>query len=1060
MSHDDILYYLDAVACSMKTNLIRRLLNLQHCVVELITFIGLISCSPLIMSQSTSINSPQRLSQIITPSTPESNLGDRNLQGLMWNSPAELKVQELQKAELLNKLSSIKTNNDRFPNVLNGITKLEQFIQQLPVTGRVLLPQQDPRWLEVHPKFDPVLTPKDLLKIPENSRWVTVIRDDGRVCQLPFRSKVYAAHYTTLCDIKDDALSSWAWVIQADGTYQKVGLSSWNQNAQKAPSPGSWIWAPSSPKLFRQTIDALPWTAKRHFNDDFSESFAAFLATQGPSDAKSLNTMIKPDRSIIDSPLMLVESQKNEPRDLQVTASDWGSIGLLQTPTARMLPAGSGLINYTHVTPYTNYNFLLQPFENFETAFRYTTDTNHAYGSFDLSGNQSYLDKSIDFKLRLLEENAVLPQMAIGIRDATGTGLFSGEYLVANKRYNNFDFSLGLAWGYMGNRGNVKNPLSIFGSGFSTRPIPDVGQGGNFSFGTYFHGPTALIGGVQYQTPISRLSLKLELDGNNYQNEPFGDTLPQRIPFNFGAVYRWDNANISVGIERGNTAMISVSFFDNLSKLSTPKLSEPAPIPVSYQPIQSPFGVRNIDPQQTEVSLSQQDKLSAAQQSTTNQTKRLNDDQEPTRLSGSDSANSVRTFDIDATKSDILQQSGWRLRSIQIKEKRWVATVDDVDGVYFKDRIDRVIRVLHRDAPNTITTFELRLQNHQLKLTKQIVNRQAWMLKQQQLLPPSYAALSNPQPEEYSGYSPSIRLFDANSRQNNTSEIENKNQIIEPNGTKPWSASTGLGFQQNIGGPNGYLFAFLGVANASLRLWEGAWVNGALNYRLLDNYENFTYDAPSNLPRVRTNLREYLTTSRITMPNLQATQVVKLGDSHYFSAYGGMLESMFGGVGGEWLYRPQSSSIAVGIDVNQVRQRDFNQRFTFQDYQVFTGHLTTYWQTGWQDVLIKASAGQYLAGDRGVTLDLSRSFANGVRMGAYATKTNVSAADFGEGSFDKGIYVAIPFDAFFTKHTSETANLLWAPLIRDGGAKLYRQYPLYDLTKIRDDRVMQFGPPQ
>jgi len=724
-----------------------------------------------------------------------------------------------------------------------------------------------------------------------------------------------------------------------------------------------------------------------------------------------------------------------------------------------MLPSGSALFNYTHVTPYTNYNFLLQPFDSLETTFRYTTDTNHAYGTSELSGNQSYLDKSIDLKLRLIEENAILPQLAIGIRDVTGTGLFSGEYLVTNKRYNNFDFSLGLAWGYMGNRGNIKNPLSIFGSGFSTRPAPDVGQGGNFSFGTYFHGPTALIGGVQYQTPISRLSLKVELDGNNYQNEPFGDTFSQRIPLNFGAVYRWDNANISVGIERGNTAMISVSFFDNLSKLSTPKLSEPTPLPVSYQPIQSPFGVRNIDPKQIEIQPSQSIILNSNNETSLNEKKILSD-QKQTILEVDTSANINSKLDIKKTSQDISAQSGWKLKSIQTKEKRWIATLDNVDGVYFNDRIDRVISVLHREAPIDITTFELRFQNYQLKLIKQIVNRQAWMLKHQQLLPPSYATLATPQTDEYSGYSPSIALFDSTAVKSEFVNTEFKDDILEAERSKPWSGSTGLGFQQNIGGPNGYLFAFSAVAQGNLRLWDGAWVNGFLNLRLLDNYDNFTYDAPSNLPRVRTYIREYLTTSRVTFPNLQATQVVKLGDSHYFSAYGGLLESMFGGVGGEWLYRPLNSSIAIGVDVNEVRQRNFDQRFTFQDYQVFTGHLTSYWQTGWQDVLVKASAGQYLAGDRGMTLDVSRSFSNGIKMGAYATKTNVSAADFGEGSFDKGIYVAIPFDAFFTKHTAETANLLWSPLIRDGGAKLYRQYPLYDFTKIRDQQSMQFGPPR
>ena len=52
--------------------------------------------------------------------------------------------------------------------------------------------------------------------------------------------------------------------------------------------------------------------------------------------------------------------------------------------------------------------------------------------------------------------------------------------------------------------------------------------------------------------------------------------------------------------------------------------------------------------------------------------------------------------------------------------------------------------------------------------------------------------------------------------------------------------------------------------------------------------------------------------------------------------------------------------------------------------------------------------GRYLAGDDGITIDFSKRFKNGFKLGAFATFTDVSSEDFGEGSFDKGIYVAIP----------------------------------------------------
>src|SRR5690606_7684278 len=94
-----------------------------------------------------------------------------------------------------------------------------------------------------------------------------------------------------------------------------------------------------------------------------------------------------------------------------------------------------------------------------------------------------------------------------------------------------------------------------------------------------------------------------------------------------------------------------------------------------------------------------------------------------------------------------------------------------------------------------------------------------------------------------------------------------------------------------------------------------------------------------------------------------------------------------------------------------VKQRDYAQDFGFRDYDVVTGHATLYYDLGVERrVHVAASAGRYLAGDWGVTLDVARVFRNGVTMGAFATKTNISSAEFGEGSFDKGIYLRVPMD--------------------------------------------------
>ena len=100
-------------------------------------------------------------------------------------------------------------------------------------------------------------------------------------------------------------------------------------------------------------------------------------------------------------------------------------------------------------------------------------------------------------------------------------------------------------------------------------------------------------------------------------------------------------------------------------------------------------------------------------------------------------------------------------------------------------------------------------------------------------------------------------------------------------------------------------------------------------------------------------------------------------------------------------------------------------------------------------MLIKASVGQYLAGDKGGTLEVSKHFDSGVVVGTYATITNVSPEEYGEGDFTKGVYVSIPLDLFSTGPTRSRAGIGWTPLTRDGGQMLGRKFQLYDMTSDR-----------
>ncbi|MGO2133186.1 MAG: YjbH domain-containing protein [Halomonas sp.] len=55
---------------------------------------------------------------------------------------------------------------------------------------------------------------------------------------------------------------------------------------------------------------------------------------------------------------------------------------------------------------------------------------------------------------------------------------------------------------------------------------------------------------------------------------------------------------------------------------------------------------------------------------------------------------------------------------------------------------------------------------------------------------------------------------------------------------------------------------------------------------------------------MHTYIGDYLSESSLSIENLQYTRTGKLGDNWYAMGYGGLLEMMYVGAGGELLYRP------------------------------------------------------------------------------------------------------------------------------------------------------------
>lgn len=859
-----------------------------------------------------------------------------------WRRHANLQTQESEKQALIQLLRE----QSRFLPTRENVEAFLVWWQAQSVTGNEWVPETDPNQLLLRPELDPLLAADDTVNIVPLQSSVGIVNGLGVPCSVAFLPRATLRDYLAACQSGQDIAS--VRLINPSQRPRQVNVASWNADEETVVLPGSWIVLPPS------TLTAPD-----------QDAFVSAIAALGPFRSAAAQVP-----ALLELPM----------RELQPTSSDWGSVGILQMPSARFRSAGNVSATFSLVQPYARYNFMLQPLDWLEAGFRYTDVRNRPFGPASLSGSQTYKDKSIDAKFRLSEETDRFPQLALGLRDIGGTGFFSGEYLVGSKRFDDFDFTLGLGWGNLASRGHFSNPLSLLLSdSFDDREV-DFERGAENT--DPFKGKTSLFGGVEWHMRSHPIVLKVEYDANSYQREILGQRFDVAFPFNVGATYRLGrNVEAQAALERGNTLSVGITLQGDLSALATEKSADAPSLRVDY----ARPGTR--------------------------------------QGSWADIANTISA------------QTGAEVLSIRKTADEVNVKMSQPNALYVASRFERAGRVLHATQDDSVQWFNLDIENSGLPVTRVQIDREAlsrratsWqpvderepVLSMETPLPP------NPSEEVVYQQEPALGGY-----------------------------RLGLDYAQTLGGPDGFvLFQVDAVGTGRYNISKDTWLFGGLRARLFDNYDNFKFDADSGLPRVRTDIRRYLTESPVQMSNLQITHVRDLGDDAFVMFYGGYLERMFAGLGVEWMLRPQGSPVALGIDINRVRQRDFDGGFGLRDYSVTTGHASVYLDTGIQDILAVFKVGRYLAGDIGITGDLSRVFRNGVTMGGYATLTSASSAEFGEGRFSKGLYVSIPFDALFEQSSRNASSLNWTPLTRDGGAILSRTFGLYGMTDLRHPRTL------
>ena len=246
--------------------------------------------------------------------------------------------------------------------------------------------------------------------------------------------------------------------------------------------------------------------------------------------------------------------------------------------------------------------------------------------------------------------------------------------------------------------------------------------------------------------------------------------------------------------------------------------------------------------------------------------------------------------------------------------------------------------------------------------------------------------------------------------------------------------------KNHVGAPEAFYSGQIGLlATGGIILSKNSYLDSTVGIGIFQNLDQLRLKAFSRLPKVRSDVREYLK-ERYVIKQFSYTHMFDPTYSQDYLFFGGLkiglFEEMYGGIGGEILFRDINKPWYLTANYYWVKQREFNQRFSFRNYETFTGHLNFIWETPLDGVKMILSGGRYLARDSGITLNMSKTFKTGFTIGFFATKTDISAFEFGEGSFDKGIYFSIPLDLVSSKYRKNNARFVWKNLTRDGGAML------------------------
>ncbi len=250
----------------------------------------------------------------------------------------------------------------------------------------------------------------------------------------------------------------------------------------------------------------------------------------------------------------------------------YGMPGTIDNPSAEVFPEGQFSVSSSIFGGTIRTNLSFQVTNSITLSFRYARipQKGSKYGGYSW-------DRSFDFHYLLTREKSIFPALAIGLRDFIGTGIYSGEYIVASKSLGSrIKVSGGIGWGRLAGKNGSSN---IFG--VHNRQGILAGKGGTFHADQFFTGDNSPFFSLSYNVS-PKLQIIAEMSSDRYHTEVSSSKGFQRkSDFNFGLKYKIaPDFSLMGKLMHGNA--IGLSGILALNPRNSPYKSgiEPAPMPL------------------------------------------------------------------------------------------------------------------------------------------------------------------------------------------------------------------------------------------------------------------------------------------------------------------------------------------------------------------------------------------------------------------------------------------------------------------------------------------------